>query len=444
MILAAVLALASGRPFLSRVEQSVLAAEISPSAPAYVRRGEPVEARYRVFRERLQASHEALRARLASDAPELLPKLEAAAPKPVVHGYQILPRLTPDPPRSPERPRAKSGWYSWPWTEQIIERETKKMEGLEAEINRIPALDPAERKAAYEKLVTGYSGLSFWQRTIDAHIQYNRLWQPAIANDKAGYDRGTVLHDAMLERQAVLDALSAEDDKAFQKALREVKGMDPGKSRAELEVSLREREQKLARQIHEATDRVAPSPFLRIDHPTPHLWINHVPFYTDIEDDEFVRAFKSEIERVWRLRDGEDEFRVELSITYIPASRLYGEGKAPGKGEKIDVGQHVALFPKGGAVLTTGAVTTHVLGQAIVVGPHETAPHVLAHEFGHILGFGDGYFRGYKDLGADGYQVMEVQADADDIMGAPGNGPVLRRHFDRLIEKSSALAPPRE
>jgi hypothetical protein len=45
---------------------------------------------------------------------------------------------------------------------------------------------------------------------------------------------------------------------------------------------------------------------------------------------------------------------------------------------------------------------------------------VLAHEFGHVLGLRDAYFRGYRDLGADGYQVMEVVADPDDIMGAPG------------------------
>ena len=61
---------------------------------------------------------------------------------------------------------------------------------------------------------------------------------------------------------------------------------------------------------------------------------------------------------------------------------------------------------------------------------------MLAHEFGHVLGLRDAYFRGYRDLGADGYQVMEVVADPDDIMGAPGTGPVLRRHFSKLIERT--------
>jgi hypothetical protein len=86
-------------------------------------------------------------------------------------------------------------------------------------------------------------------------------------------------------------------------------------------------------------------------------------------------------------------------------------------------------------VLTTGATTTHVTaGRCIALGPQEITPHTLAHEFGHILGFKDVYFRGYRDLGVDGYQVIEVVADLEDIMGAPGSGPVLRLHFERLIK----------
>ena len=59
---------------------------------------------------------------------------------------------------------------------------------------------------------------------------------------------------------------------------------------------------------------------------------------------------------------------------------------------------------------------------------------MLAHELGHNPGFRDFYFRGCRDLGADGYLVMEAIADPNDIMGAPGYGPVLRRHFEKIVE----------
>jgi len=314
---------------------------------------------------------------------------------------------------------------------------------MEAELDRITTLTATERGAVYEKVVADCAQLPNSQRIIDAHIQYNRLWQSAIAKDKPGYDRQTVLHDAVLERQAILDALSATDDAAFRKALSGIKGIDGAKARDALETDLREREKTLAREIHEATDAITPPPFIHVEHPTPHRWIVHVPFYTDIEDAEFVHSLQTAVESVWYLRDGEDEFRVQLSITYVPTTRLYGQRTVPRKGEPIDLHEHVALFPQGGGVITTGAISTHVTaGRCIALGPHDLAPHVLAHEFGHILGFKDVYFRGYRDLGADGYQVMEVVAEPEDIMGNPSVGPVLRRHFEKIIGPDGRLSVP--
>jgi len=100
----------------------------------------------------------------------------------------------------------------------------------------------------------------------------------------------------------------------------------------------------------------------------------------------------------------------------------------------MEISRHLTRFPSGAAILTTGALTTHVRGHAIVLGPHPISPQVLAHEFGHVLGFRDRYVRGYKDLGEHGFQVLEVVADHDDIMAATAHGTVQRAHFLKLLD----------
>jgi hypothetical protein len=383
----------------------------------------------------MQNFYDKLHALIGKKAASLLPQLEAVKPNPVQLGYQILPKLTPDslPPAQP--PRATSSSYSWPWTQQLIDREMQKLAGLEATLDRLDPLSEAEQTVDYQSLLAAYRPLPAAQRLIDSHLQYNRFWQAAIARDPLGYQRQTELHDAVLERQAIRDALGAPDAAAFHRALRGIAGIDGAPARDVVTPALKEREQTLAHEIHAATERIPPPSFLRVEHPTPHLWIVHVPFSTDIEDAEFIRAVQTAIESLWRVRDGEDEFRVQLSISVIPASQLYGQPPAPRAGEPIDLQAHLGHFPSDGAVLTTGATTTHVTaGRCIALGPQEITPHTLAHEFGHILGFKDVYFRGYRDLGVDGYQVIEVVADLEDIMGAPGSGPVLRLHFERLIK----------
>ena len=56
------------------------------------------------------------------------------------------------------------------------------------------------------------------------------------------------------------------------------------------------------------------------------------------------------------------------------------------------------------------------------------------HEFGHLLGFPDGYIRGYKDLGETGLQIEELTTVYDDIMSSPRDGAVLPAHFKMIME----------
>ncbi len=409
--------------------------QAAPPAPAYLQSGDEVESYNRTYKERLQRFYDKLHALMGTKAASLLPQLEAAKPKPVHVGYQILPQLTPDAPPPAQRPRATSSSYSWPWTRQLIDREMQKLTGLEAALDHLATLSESEQAAGYEKLLTEYRPLPAAQRLIDSHIQYNRFWQAAIAHDAPGYQRQTALHNAVLERQAIVDTLNAPDETAFRQAVHAIKDINGNGAREVVERELKERELTLAREIHAATDAITTPFFLRVTHNAPHLWIIQAPFYTDVEDAEFLQSFQTAVESVWRVHDGEDEFRVQLDISTISASQLYEQQPAPSKGEPIDLQAHLAHFPADGAVLTTGAKTTHVTGgRCIALGPHDIAPHTLAHEFGHILGFRDVYFRGYRDLGVDGYQVLEVVADPEDIMGAPGSGPVLRHHFEQLLK----------
>jgi hypothetical protein len=379
-------------------------------APIYLQRSHLVQEHYQLYSKRLETYYASLSGALKAMAPDLLSMLES--PRPPRHGYGILPKITTGAVPPEGRLRGRSAWYSWPWTDTLIDTELDEISRCEAKLRHAGELNLVARRGVYESLARDYGEIRERQQNIDAHIQYNRLWQAAIASDRAGYDRESVLYDKVIERHAIGHALIALNDGA-----------------------LREREKLLARDIHEALDRVATPSFVRVEHRSRRLWTVRVPFYTDIDDHDFVQSVKASIENIWRFRDGENEFRVELAISYIPVMQLYTARQWPAKGDNIAVEEHLALFPQHAAILTTGAVTTHVYGNAIVLGPHDIAPRVLAHEFGHILGFRDTYVRGYKDLGENGFQVMEIVADPADIMGAPDTGRVWRSHFSRILEQ---------
>ena len=73
-----------------RAERGATAAASASSLPPYVRRSDEVEARYRAHRGRLDRFFETLAARVRESAPDVSPKLEAARPKAVLHGYQMM------------------------------------------------------------------------------------------------------------------------------------------------------------------------------------------------------------------------------------------------------------------------------------------------------------------------------------------------------------------
>lgn len=435
----AALFLITGILLIDSHHQSPAGLPYLPTASVHIERSDLVQANYLIHAKRLRSYYESLEAILRNNAPELLSLLEP--PKPLQHGYRVLPKIIADASSLEQGTHARSVSYSWPWTDHLIDEALKEIAWSTRQLKRAAALGLTARTKVYEKLAVSYRQIRQQQTTIDAHIQYNRLWQASITANRLRYDRETILHDAVLERQAISDALKAPFAGPVKNALAKVQGIDRSKAFAWTKRSLIERDLLLARDIHQAIGTLNTPAFVRVEQRVPHLWIIHVPLYTDIEDHAFVRSVKETIEEIWRVRVGENEFRVELAISLFSAGQLYTGRQLPRTGDKIDLYQHVALFPEDRAVLTSGALATHVNGRALILGPHDLTRRVLAHEFGHILGFRDTYFRGYKDLGKNGFQVMEVVADPKDIMGAPDTGGVLRNHFERIVKGGSKNAP---
>jgi tetratricopeptide (TPR) repeat protein len=378
------------------------------SEPAYVVRGHETEGRQRELKERLDSVYASLTEQLQHEAPDLLAALAPLLrtlepPPPIVYGYQILPKVVADgPARSATKPHVAS--YSWPLTETLISQEMITLDHLQAELSEISRKPAAEKRAAYEAIIGAYMRAVDRRRLIDADINYNWLWQRQIADDRALFDRLTVRLNAVLDQTR------------------------PAGHETE-------------------SSAMAPKPpdFMRVDQ-AERVQTVTVPLYTDITDAAFVDAFKRAVETHWHVHDGDDEYRMILAINTVSPACLYcapkGADKArtahcipPAKGEHIDLKAHVARFPTGAAILTTGAASLQLVdNRAIVLGPHDVAPRTLAHEFGHVLGFPDVYLRGYKDLGADGFEVMELVRNFADIMMSPGAGSVLPRHFRELIE----------
>ncbi|HEX7937788.1 MAG TPA: hypothetical protein VF483_02280, partial [Gemmatimonadaceae bacterium] len=90
---------------------------------------------------------------------------------------------------------------------------------------------------------------------------------------------------------------------------------------------------------------------------------------------------------------------------------------------------------------TTGAQSTHFEGgRAIVVSPHEVQRYVIAHEFGHLIGFRDAYIRGYRDAAKDGFVITELVVDNTDVMGNSKDGAIRASHFERLLSAKDVPA----
>jgi hypothetical protein len=374
----------------------VLAAgQVAPpqSPPAYVREGDRVEQEFRAYRDRLEKLYTSLQSTVERDAPALLPELREAPPQPVIYGYQLLPRIVDNSP--PGSRRVTTFAYSWPITRGYISGEGIKLDRTEEEMLLASRSTGVAKSALLLSLIGSYKSLLDNQRVIDQYIQYNRLWQRTIAENRPRYDELTKVYNILQNADANTAA-----------AIRQVLGQP-----------------------------LVPTAIKVVTDEANHRIVLQVPVYTDIENDGFLALAKSVIESVWQARDDEVSYSVELEVRKISTADLYEGEKAPERGSHIEVGAHAARFPTGGLVLTTGAeMTNAVVKRYVALGPGDVFMRTLAHEFGHLLGFPDGYVRGYKDLGEMGLEIEELTTVFDDIMSAPRDGTVLPAHFKMILE----------
>ena len=372
---------------------SVPATEQIYAQSAYVREGDRVEELFRSFRNQFDQFYRSLRSAVERETPSLLPELQDAPPEPVVFGYQLVPRIV-DSQGAANAPPITSFSYSWPITQSYIENEGVRLARAQQDLRQLGETD-GDNSAALTKLIRDYRNIVTNQGTIDQYIQYNRFWQRSIAQDRSRFDQMTRVYEVLKSGQpaaaaAVQQILGKPDVPSFVKTVRS------------------------------GVDRV----------------LLRVPLYTDIEDEGFLAEARRTIEEMWRAGEGGIEYAVEIDLRLVPAQQLYRTGNVPRRGDHLDLRPHAGRFPNDGAVLTTGAEATHSLvGRYVALGPGELSKRTLAHEFGHLLGFRDGYVRGYQDLGEKGFEILELTSVLDDIMTAPRQGNVRAAHFKLILDE---------
>jgi len=351
------------------------------------------------FTKDLGASHALLTARAKEEDPKLLEKLSPEPPGRRPRGYGLLPKLLPDVGPAPVTIREKR--YSLETLTTSFTRDVRDAGLLAKRAGRIAA-------APLAKMVDDFARLRARQRLMESHLSYHRFWQKSVPEYRAFFERHNgYVEQAKALRELIRNGAGAAEIAAARKRL--IDGLAPFRKAPDLKIERRD-----------------------------ETLVLPVRMLTDVRDDAFLEAFEravvsafSECEAARKL-----SFGLKLEIEKVAPETLY-PGGVPEAGEVFDAKSRADAFPKGAFVLTTGARSTHAFaGRFVQLGTDPARPRVLAHEFGHLLGFTDGYIRGYVGDPDDPYGCVLVEWAGlqDDLMGSPAQGLVTEEMIRRLIE----------
>jgi hypothetical protein len=346
----------------------------------------------------LENARGVLLVRAQAENPDFVARLYLERPRRA--GYQVLPAIRHDKPLASVK----------------LKQRTYSLEALHIRIasNLREAVDLNEQtlakpNPALAPLVTEFERLRGQLHNLEKRFAYHSKWQRAVVEHGAFYAEHNRIAASIREMQAVQASGGAADHVA---ALRQA--------------------------VNDRVTKFAPTTNLAIKINGDGIRILPVAVYTDIDDEEFLEAFREGVESAFKDSEAarSQRFAVKLEIRRLTAAELYPQG-APARGTAISIKEHLARYPEGALILATGGKSTHAwVGRNITLGPDPITPRTLAHEFGHLLGFRDAYVRSYQGDPRDPYGVvlLEWTGLIDNLMGSPGVGRITEAMIETLID----------
>lgn len=337
-----------------------------------------------------QARHDGIQARLTAAAAELpresvdLPD-DRAEELATAGTYGRLPEVLVD--RDPgaifPMPIGKPLRFSWYQAAADARRLLADQDRFIAGFERWIRLAPRERVARYGEISGAWDHLHARAAKLARQVRYLETWVPQLT-------RQWITAKGGRPPQYLLTAAIQNGDPRLMDLLREI--MRP--------------------------TRIMKRSFLP---PELKPGVVPLPIATDINDRRFIAEIEGALATHWNQSSWarDQKVRFEIDWTRIPRDEEFARGR-------ISLDEHLARFPRDRAAITTGGLSTYVHGQALVLGPGSIDPRTLAHELGHLLGFGDCYLRTLSSQGTLGLAVLEWDNPLypDDLMcdnavGAP-------------------------